>query len=1165
VKLADESKVASRAMVKATQMTLVVAILLAVILAVGLGIFISRVVLRQIGADPKEVAELAGSLAVGDLSREIPVSSGDTTSVMAAMKKMADSIRALVADAGMLSEAAIAGKLATRADAGRHQGDFRKIVAGVNETLDAVIGPLNVAAEYVDRISKGDIPPKITDSYNGDFNEIKLNLNNCIDGLGGLVEASETLRAMAVNDYTKRVEGVYQGIYAITGEAVNTVRERVLHVTDTVGRVAAGDLGELGDYKKIGRRSENDKLVPALTAMMENINSLVMDTTTLSNAALDGKLATRADAGRHQGDFQKIVAGFNETLDAVIGPLNVAAEYIDRISKGDIPPKITDSYNGDFNEIKLNLNNAIDNITALVDDANLLSNAATEGKLATRADTNRHQGDFRKIVAGFNETLDAVIGPLNVAAEYIDRISKGDIPPKVTDNYNGDFNEIKLNLNNCIDGLGGLVEASEVLQAMAVNDYTKSVEGKYQGIYAITGEAVNTVRERLHHVVATVSKVAAGDLGDLEDYRKVGKRSEHDKLVPALTGMMEHINHLVEDAAALSKAAVEGNLATRADTGKHQGDFRKIVAGFNETLDAVIGPLNVAAEYIDRISKGDIPPKVTDNYNGDFNEIKLNLNNCIDGLGGLVEASDVLQAMAVNDYTKSVDGKYQGIYARTGEAVNTVRERVIHVTDTVTRVAAGDLSELGVYKKIGRRSENDKLVPSLTVMMENINSLVMDANMLSNAAVEGKLATRADASKHQGDFRKIITGVNETLDAVIGPLNVAAEYVDRISKGDVPQRITDNYNGDFNEIKLNLNVLIDSMNQITELAKEISNGNLVVEARERSPQDELMRALGFMVKKLTEVVGDVKGAAENVAAGSKEMSSGSEKMSQGAAEQASSAEEASSSMEQMSANIKQSADNAQQTERIAVKSAEEAEIGGRAVAETVVAMKEIAGKISIIEEIARQTNMLALNAAIEAARAGEHGKGFAVVASEVRKLAERSQVAAGEISQLSESSVQVAEKAGEMLSGILPNIRKTAELVQEITAASREQDTGADQINMAIQQLDKVIQQNAAAAEEMASTAEELSSQSEQLQGTIDFFTIGGTNTRKKTTTASFAKSSRNVSFEKNKTAGTGFERKEASGYSNSGQEAKAAVNQGGISLELGECDNSLDTDFEKY
>ncbi|MHB1400754.1 MAG: methyl-accepting chemotaxis protein, partial [Trichloromonadaceae bacterium] len=210
----------------------------------------------------------------------------------------------------------------------------------------------------------------------------------------------------------------------------------------------------------------------------------------------------------------------------------------------------------------------------------------------------------------------------------------------------------------------------------------------------------------------------------------------------------------------------------------------------------------------------------------------------------------------------------------------------------------------------------------------------------------------------------------------------------------------------------------------------------------------------------------------------------------GATEQAASAEEASSSMEQMAANIRQNADNALQTEKIAVKSAADAQAGGQAVAQTVSAMKEIAGKISIIEEIARQTNLLALNAAIEAARAGEHGKGFAVVASEVRKLAERSQLAAAEISQLSGSSVEVAEKAGAMLVRMVPDIQRTAELVQEIAAASKEQDTGAEQVNKAIQQLDQVIQQNASASEEMASTAEELSGQAEQLQHTIAFFKV---------------------------------------------------------------------------
>jgi len=195
-------------------------------------------------------------------------------------------------------------------------------------------------------------------------------------------------------------------------------------------------------------------------------------------------------------------------------------------------------------------------------------------------------------------------------------------------------------------------------------------------------------------------------------------------------------------------------------------------------------------------------------------------------------------------------------------------------------------------------------------------------------------------------------------------------------------------------------------------------------------------------------------------------------------------------MEQMAANIRQNADNAMQTEKIASKSAEDAKKGGESVAKTLAAMKEIASKISIIEEIARQTNLLALNAAIEAARAGEHGKGFAVVAAEVRKLAERSQHAAAEISELSGSSVEVAEQAGRMLSEMVPDIQRTAELVQEISAASKEQDTGAEQVNQAIMQLDQVIQQNASASEEMASTSEELSSQAEQLQDTISFFKV---------------------------------------------------------------------------
>jgi methyl-accepting chemotaxis protein len=278
---------------------------------------------------------------------------------------------------------------------------------------------------------------------------------------------------------------------------------------------------------------------------------------------------------------------------------------------------------------------------------------------------------------------------------------------------------------------------------------------------------------------------------------------------------------------------------------------------------------------------------------------------------------------------------------------------------------------------------------------------------------------------------------------------------------------------------------------IAEIARKISHGDLtVVFTAEGKNETGIYSAMKTMAEKLRQVVVDVKNAADNVASGSGQLSEGTEQMSQGTTEQAASAEEASSSIEEMNATIKQNADNASQTEKIALKSAADAQESGKAVTEAVAAMKDIATRISVIGEIARQTNLLALNAAIEAARAGEHGKGFAVVAAEVRKLAERSQTAAAEISELSASSVDVAERAGQLLSKLVPDIQKTAELVQEISAASKEQTSGADQINASIQQLNHVIQQNAGAAEEMSSTAEELASQAGQLQSAVAFFKV---------------------------------------------------------------------------
>ena len=371
-----------------------------------------------------------------------------------------------------------------------------------------------------------------------------------------------------------------------------------------------------------------------------------------------------------------------------------------------------------------------------------------------------------------------------------------------------------------------------------------------------------------------------------------------------------------------------------------------------------------------------------------------------------------------------------------------------------------------------------------------ISSIVSQTDDIVKDTIDGKLNSRADAEKTNFEFRKITVGINTILDELIRPVKMAANHVERISKGDIPPVITNNYNGDFNDIKNNLNMLIESNNEIAEKARMIADGDLTVELNKRSDNDSLIESLSTMIKSIAVTISDFSNAAENISSSSQQMSSTAQMMSQGATEQASSAEEVSSSMEEMSANIQQNTENAQQTQKISQKAAEGIKKINAASDQVVKYMEEIAEKVSIIGDIARNTNILALNAAVEAARAGEHGRGFAVVASEVRKLAERSQAAAVEIDALTQTSVAATEESSKLLTEIVPEIENTSKLVQEIATASLEQNAGADQVNNAIQQLNQITQQNAAASEEVATSSEELSGQADQLLEKIGYFKL---------------------------------------------------------------------------
>ncbi|WP_459475640.1 HAMP domain-containing methyl-accepting chemotaxis protein [Pseudomonas sp. No.117] len=454
-----------------------------------------------------------------------------------------------------------------------------------------------------------------------------------------------------------------------------------------------------------------------------------------------------------------------------------------------------------------------------------------------------------------------------------------------------------------------------------------------------------------------------------------------------------------------------------------------------------------------RVAAGDLPDDIKLRAD-DKTSLMAAMQNMVTTLRGLI--SEMSSMSAAHDRGETAvripAERFQGTFRDMAEGVNGMVAG--HLSDSSKAMACvksfgeGDLS-VALERFPGQKAViND----NLEQVRGNIQRLVEDANQLSQAAMAGRLDTRADASAHQGDFRRIVAGINGTLDAIVAPVSEAMDVMAGLAQGDLSRTVRGDYQGQLLDLKQSVNGTVGKLNQI---------------------------------------IGDVRLSADALASASEEISATAQSMSQASTEQAASVEETSASVEQMSASIAQNTENAKVTDGMAGKAAREANEGGEAVGETLVAMKTIAEKIGIVDDIAYQTNLLALNAAIEAARAGEHGKGFAVVAAEVRKLAERSQVAAQEIGTVAKSSVALAERAGSLLDEMVPSISKTSDLVQEIAAASEEQSSGVTQINSAMLQLNQITQQNASASEELAATAEEMSGQAEQLQRLMGFFNTG--------------------------------------------------------------------------